>query len=456
MSQERRAAPRARVPGSFVHCEAAAGERIQAEALNISSGGLFIPTAKPLTIGKRLFLKIQMGGVSAPWWTALARVIWVREAGATGGPPGMGVKLLDIEEEGAMETITRLVDERLKAHPVKAPARERTMLGVGAGPAAAPAPRPAAAPAATGPDADSERPTIAGEVGAPAITAPKRERTVMGMGVMTPATRAAVPRPPTRERSVVEPDPAGWDVPTRAAFEPMVATPAVIVAPSVVVPPAPAPIETSSAKPVEPAPPVIEARAVVEPPAAIEQPPPPPPAPASPLPPPPAPAASRSEPPDSDSSLVAAGVPRRGGGGRLVLLLILLMAGGAGYVLRDRWLPRAEALLTQLTGAPTPAPAPSVPSATPSAPTPPSASVAPSASASASTAASALGSSAASAPRANASSTASASASGSTSAPSASVAGAPAVSASTGKPPARPVVIPPAPPPLQKSPDNPY
>jgi hypothetical protein len=172
MSQERRAAARAHVPGSFVHCETAGGEHLKANVLNLSTGGLFVPTSTPLAAGKRFSLRIRVGGGPVPWWTGLARVMWVRESPTGDGPAGMGVKILDLEDDAAPGIIARVVDEHLKAQPAVVP-RERTVLGVG--------------------PPSSERPTLvdAGELG----PAPARERTVLGVGA---------PQPPAEEeRSVV-------------------------------------------------------------------------------------------------------------------------------------------------------------------------------------------------------------------------------------------------------------
>jgi len=256
MSQERRAAPRARVPGSFVHCDTAEGERIQANVLNVSTGGLFIPTTTPLAQGKRFSLRIRVGGGPVPWWAALARVIWVRDSPTSDGPAGMGVKILDFDDDAASAAISRLIQEHLT---VSAPQREGTVPGVGA-------------------PVESERPTL---IDGPA--APARERTVLGLG-------APEPPPPAPEPSSVEPDPAP-----------------------------------------EPPPPV---------------------------------SASRSAPPDSDPSLVAAGVPRHRGRSWFVFLLIVIAGGAGGYSLRGRWLPRARAMLTELTSSLAPSP-PAVPSVAP-------------------------------------------------------------------------------------------
>jgi uncharacterized protein (TIGR02266 family) len=154
MSEERRSAPRARISGARVTYESAiGGDRVEADALNLGRGGLFVLTDRPLAIGKRIALEIQVAGELVPW-AALGRVIWSRERNDTERrPAGMGVKLIDVEDD-VLETIERLVEGRaseLGDIPVDeeevpaadvvtspivtvTPARERTILGVGLAP----------------------------------------------------------------------------------------------------------------------------------------------------------------------------------------------------------------------------------------------------------------------------------------------------------------------------------
>src|SRR5579863_6423520 len=98
MTEERRSAPRARISGARVTYESAAGDHVETDALNIGRGGLFVATARPLAVGKRISLEIQMAGDPGPW-SALGRVVWVREdAAEPQRPSGMGVKLIDVED----------------------------------------------------------------------------------------------------------------------------------------------------------------------------------------------------------------------------------------------------------------------------------------------------------------------------------------------------------------------
>jgi uncharacterized protein (TIGR02266 family) len=111
--------------------ESAAGERVETVADDLARGGLFVRAAKPLAVGKRIALEIQVIGEPGTW-SALGRVVWTRETPDGEQPPGMGVKLIDIEDSVAA-AIDRLVETR-----------ERTEPGVGA-PAGPPtAPRPPA------------------------------------------------------------------------------------------------------------------------------------------------------------------------------------------------------------------------------------------------------------------------------------------------------------------------
>jgi uncharacterized protein (TIGR02266 family) len=130
MADERRSARRAHIGGVRVTYESATGERVETVAQDLARGGLFVRTAKPLAVGKRIALEIQVIGEQGTW-SALGRVVWTREAADGERPAGMGVKLIDIEDSVAA-AIDRLVETR-----------ERTEPGVGA-PSAPPAIAPRA------------------------------------------------------------------------------------------------------------------------------------------------------------------------------------------------------------------------------------------------------------------------------------------------------------------------
>jgi uncharacterized protein (TIGR02266 family) len=198
MAEERRSAPRARLSGVRVTYESAAGDHVETEATNIGPGGLFVLTAKPLAVGKRIALEIQVAGELAPW-SALGRVVWAREHD-TGQqrPPGMGVKLIDVEDV-VVSTIERLVKDRELTEPEIAPAaplpsREPTVLGVGSsadGTSQVPPERRQT------PDAAPPAPIVS--------VAPSRERTILGVGSAQPAEESRVPEEPKTPQTPTTP-----------------------------------------------------------------------------------------------------------------------------------------------------------------------------------------------------------------------------------------------------------
>jgi type IV pilus assembly protein PilZ len=161
---DRRSARRARLSGVRVTYEGASGEEQSADVTDLSREGLFIESARPLAVGKRISLEIMATGESAPW-SALGRVVWIRETGdGDESPAGMAVKIIDAEDT-VHAAIERLIETRERTEPglgdggwdfekppaerpkvLDIPARERTVLGVGTGQAVAPAPVLRAAP----------------------------------------------------------------------------------------------------------------------------------------------------------------------------------------------------------------------------------------------------------------------------------------------------------------------
>jgi hypothetical protein len=193
MPEDRRSARRARLSGVRVTYEGATGQVHEAEVADLSREGVFIVSADPTAVGKRLSLDIQVAG-EAGSWPALGRVVWVRSRDEGDElPAGMAVKIIDIEEAIAV-AIDRLIETRERTEPGlggaetapqarEKPLRERTMIGVGipvspapATPAGPPADA-ASAPVASAPRAEAPSP--------PAPTAPvlpSREKTVLGVG----------------------------------------------------------------------------------------------------------------------------------------------------------------------------------------------------------------------------------------------------------------------------------
>jgi uncharacterized protein (TIGR02266 family) len=116
MPDERRTARRAILPGVRATFEGATGQQQQADVPNLGRGGLFLETESPVPAGKRLSLEIHVIGQPAPW-SALGRVAWARWLAGDEGPAGMGIKLIDVEDE-VSSAIESLV-ERLS--PVEPP-----------------------------------------------------------------------------------------------------------------------------------------------------------------------------------------------------------------------------------------------------------------------------------------------------------------------------------------------
>jgi hypothetical protein len=150
-------------------------------------------TDKPLAVGKRIELEIQVPGHPVTW-TALGRVVWARaHADGEDKPAGMGVKLIDVEDD-ALETIERLVgvSESMppEADPEKGPEPEKE-------------PEPEVVPSPI--------------VSIPSPVPSQRERTIMGVGVF-PSSPPSTPPPPVRSALASPPPPATADHPTPEAF----------------------------------------------------------------------------------------------------------------------------------------------------------------------------------------------------------------------------------------------
>jgi uncharacterized protein (TIGR02266 family) len=146
MANDRRSAPRASLAGIRATYEGAGGDPQDADAVNLSTGGIFLRSDAPLAVGKRVSLDLHVAGEAAPW-SALGRIVWVRPADeGDERPAGMGVKLIDVEDT-VVDAIERLVASREPTEPGvgespltpprQAPPRERTMLSVGSPLAAA-------------------------------------------------------------------------------------------------------------------------------------------------------------------------------------------------------------------------------------------------------------------------------------------------------------------------------
>jgi uncharacterized protein (TIGR02266 family) len=180
MSDDRRGSKRANISGVRVTYESANGQKVEADALDLSTGGLFVRTNTPLGVGKRITLEIQVLGEPSSW-SALGRVVWVRPNAAPGMPAGMGVKLIDVED-AVVEAIDILVETR-----------EPTSPGVGSGVKAEIAP---VAPVVMAPPVAEREPTIMG------VGAAEDDRPTERKPERHPATAVRVPAPPPREPSL--------------------------------------------------------------------------------------------------------------------------------------------------------------------------------------------------------------------------------------------------------------
>jgi uncharacterized protein (TIGR02266 family) len=82
---------------------------VRAYATNISSGGLFIKTERPLPRGEEFFLKLQLPDIEEPLKIS-CEVVWSRKpTDYEKGPPGMGVKFRQMSGKDR-----QILDEYLK------------------------------------------------------------------------------------------------------------------------------------------------------------------------------------------------------------------------------------------------------------------------------------------------------------------------------------------------------
>lgn len=131
MSDESRKDPRARIAGIRAKYERAGGEASDDHVKNLGRGGIFIATPRPLVVGKLVHVELSVPG-DADTLSATGRVVWIRGITVNDDrPAGMGVKFIDVDE-GALEVISRMVREHESPKPgATAPAREKTIMGVG-------------------------------------------------------------------------------------------------------------------------------------------------------------------------------------------------------------------------------------------------------------------------------------------------------------------------------------
>jgi uncharacterized protein (TIGR02266 family) len=100
-----------RVPSDLaVECWKASREL--GRAREISEGGLFLATERPLPVGTPL--RFRLVGDSGETAEVEGAVVWVRRAGSDGGPPGMGIEFSNLDES-QREAVAYLVEEALAA-----------------------------------------------------------------------------------------------------------------------------------------------------------------------------------------------------------------------------------------------------------------------------------------------------------------------------------------------------
>jgi DNA polymerase-3 subunit gamma/tau len=195
--------------------DGASGEPVDAAAIEITNDGVFVVTDRPLPIGKRISVEIQLASEQISM-TAAARVIEKRGmADALGRPAGMRMKFISIED-GALASIQRLAEAEEAS---TGRARQRTQLGVA--PAAPLAMLPAdrralSEPLFPGPESTVSAvvaPVVAPvieEIAAP-VASPESEVRPMVVAVSAPEAapppEAPAPRMPTLEAFAVAPAP---------------------------------------------------------------------------------------------------------------------------------------------------------------------------------------------------------------------------------------------------------
>jgi uncharacterized protein (TIGR02266 family) len=160
---ESRREKRAPVALKVKYKSASIDEFIEQASLNVSSGGIFVKTGKPMKLGTALKLEFQLSDAT-PVIRGVGKVAWRRENAASAAQPaGMGIKFIKLNPEGR-EVVERIVAGRAKpssrfdesdGSEVQPPSMTP--------PAAEPRPRAARAPAAqeAGPVAGAGVPTSA-------------------------------------------------------------------------------------------------------------------------------------------------------------------------------------------------------------------------------------------------------------------------------------------------------
>lgn len=115
--QERRQEPRVEVEIE-VHYRTVQ-EFLSAYSQNISGGGIFIRTQRPLPLNHSVRLRLTLPGISHPFEVS-GIVVWSNPgSGRSSLPSGMGIKLVDLDPHSR-----ELIAEFVKAKPA-APASQK-------------------------------------------------------------------------------------------------------------------------------------------------------------------------------------------------------------------------------------------------------------------------------------------------------------------------------------------
>ena len=101
-----------RVP-SNLRIECSAGESHESDcAREISEGGVFLVTERPIAVGTPL--RLRLTGDRGQTVEVEGAVVWSRSPGQGAPPPGIGVEFLDLDES-QREAVVYLVEEALAA-----------------------------------------------------------------------------------------------------------------------------------------------------------------------------------------------------------------------------------------------------------------------------------------------------------------------------------------------------
>ena len=92
-----------------VHLTVAGKEALDAMSQDISEGGMFLATRRPLAVGRSVELHLAIGADEV--LEAKAIVVWSRAEPTAAGPAGMGIEFQEVSPAGR-ELIRKLVSQR--------------------------------------------------------------------------------------------------------------------------------------------------------------------------------------------------------------------------------------------------------------------------------------------------------------------------------------------------------